>query len=76
MLMLLFIPKVFTLTIFVMFFCCMALYIYFLIIQHEMSSRMSLEQCVELWEVDSIAVKHNLISLIEVREFNKRLPQQ
>lgn len=28
---------------------------------------MSLEQCMELWEVDSIAVKHNLVNLIEVR---------
>lgn len=35
--------------------------------QQEISSRMSLEQCVELWEVDSIAVKHNLVNLIEVR---------
>ncbi len=35
---------------------------------------MSLEQCVELWEVDSIAVEHNLVNLIEVRSF--LLPQQ
>lgn len=35
---------------------------------------MSLEQCVELWEVDSIAVKHNLINLIEVRLFDKNTP--
>ena len=43
---------------------CLVVVIY--IMQQEVS-RMSLEQCVELWEVDSIAVKHNLINLIEVR---------